>query len=759
MADTQPQKRRRPITICTECQRRKQKCDKQKPCGGCVARNVDRKCVYPSWPEHGAAVVEVQSEEPKVEDEHVVVNLADSLGYSSLNKIKGTLDDLQHEPGNGVAINGSPRAALQTTESSTYDEMVARLPSSLIIDDIARIFFIEADWYFCVLDRPYYEELYNLWKSRRPSCRNKINLPSNEPVFVRNSAEVRYFPALLFQVLALTLHFLPTSCIARDSLELKDHRAADKLSKYYSDSGAEIMGQLGRIDSPISAVLADLLRCAWMKNSGLGTHSWHSLSDAIRQAQNLDLHEQQEIPRGGPIDSTIKDLWYDEHRRRVWTSLFAWDAHMAVMLGRSRMIHADDCTAKAPMDCDIPTDPSQIVPVPAIVSGQPSMYTSQLFKYTIAQLLHRAMSSRALKSPCRNYAVITNLHAACQALLDGLPSYSRSIDPDTSFDASYPNLAKQRQQIAIIASAFFLAIHRPHATARPASRSEAIAAALAGLTAQQCLFELCAEHHYKIHTLVFYTVDAVIFLTGMVLMYCHPALPTNNTTSVTAVTTHDIPLPAIRYALLQAVSRFSIMRHRSDVAREGEKVLRRCSDLVARRERDCRARVATLPQGHHAVPVSTKGSAPNGFVNFLTDPMPEASKAATESTLSSVTPEQTPREGNARDEAAAPGNYHATVGPGLDSGNNGMWMFEPSLDGPGLGTEKANGSTEMQFDVDLPLNLDLDAGPLPDYLNGEGNFGKASMNTNMSVDMNMNMALWMEQNGFVDDALLMGDQY
>lgn len=46
-----------------------------------------------------------------------------------------------------------------------------------------------------------------------------------------------------------------------------------------------------------------------------------------RQAQNLGLHLQRRISCGSEetLHSSLRDLWYDEHRRRLWVSLFAWD--------------------------------------------------------------------------------------------------------------------------------------------------------------------------------------------------------------------------------------------------------------------------------------------------------------------------------------------------------------------------------------------------------------------------------------------------
>ncbi|PLB53290.1 hypothetical protein P170DRAFT_127652 [Aspergillus steynii IBT 23096] len=50
-ASSTPQslKRRRVVTSCSECYRRKQKCDRKTPCNNCKARNVIAQCVYDAY--------------------------------------------------------------------------------------------------------------------------------------------------------------------------------------------------------------------------------------------------------------------------------------------------------------------------------------------------------------------------------------------------------------------------------------------------------------------------------------------------------------------------------------------------------------------------------------------------------------------------------------------------------------------------------------------------------------------------------------
>jgi hypothetical protein len=151
--------------------------------------------------------------------------------------------------------------------------------------------------------------------------------------------ELRYFPALLYQVLALALQFLPPGAAAWKHLSTSDMA----LCGNYSDIGVELMTVLGRQGVALAAVEANFLRSSWLKNIGRGVEAWYSVGNAIRyvvstelpcprfiiirSAQELGLHEQREIRQQGPgsIEKTLSIIWYEEYKRRLWMNLFIWD--------------------------------------------------------------------------------------------------------------------------------------------------------------------------------------------------------------------------------------------------------------------------------------------------------------------------------------------------------------------------------------------------------------------------------------------------
>lgn len=186
---------------------------------------------------------------------------------------------------------------------------------------------------------------------------------------------------------------------------------------------------------------------------------------------------------------------------------------MALILGRPRTINRDDCSAKPPIDCKIPKGLSKLVPMAATAYGdqEPSSYTPQIFHYEIAHKIHEMISS------VKDYYEVDVLHNQVISLLDGLPPAMRPQNPDTSWDSRNPNFPKSRKHIESVASSFLMVLHRPHVAVHPRSRQAAVRAALDTLHAQQNLFELMSEHHYRVYGFSFYTIDAGIFLSAVTI--------------------------------------------------------------------------------------------------------------------------------------------------------------------------------------------------------------------------------------------------
>lgn len=120
------------------------------------------------------------------------------------------------------------------------------------------------------MERYYFDDLFARWYE-----------PKLKPVLYLGledfSQELRYFPALLFQVVALSLQFLPPGAeVMRESPV-----GQAILSERYSETGLKLMELLGQ-GATLTAVQASLLRASWLKNLGRGIDAWKILGTAIR---------------------------------------------------------------------------------------------------------------------------------------------------------------------------------------------------------------------------------------------------------------------------------------------------------------------------------------------------------------------------------------------------------------------------------------------------------------------------------------------
>lgn len=159
------------------------------------------------------------------------------------------------------------------------------LPPPLLAMQLVTSYFTEANWYSLILERYYFDQLHGSWLAVSDTIFKGYNLESL-------SRDLQYFPALLFQILAVALQSLPPGTTCASTLHLEDTNSRDRLSQEYSKRGMDIMDSLGRHDSTITAVQHDLLRAKWLKNRSRGTESWYSLGTAIR-SMNSSVSKKQ----------------------------------------------------------------------------------------------------------------------------------------------------------------------------------------------------------------------------------------------------------------------------------------------------------------------------------------------------------------------------------------------------------------------------------------------------------------------------------
>lgn len=285
--------RRRPITSCIECYRRKLKCNRVRPCNQCCARNVPEKCHFQGDKPSAAAtpLVNQTSTDPQVQQIEPNLDEASPIQLSLVNRAGfaatpggSALDHLGGVDFYGPSGFQSPAYSSEQQRSrerrDQYLRLVARLPSPDIVHALLNLSVRDVYWAIIAVDEHRLRSLYSEWRSKSPEEHIQGQLDNSVATIMRG--QLIHFPALLFQILAQILHHLSPQHPAATKLKLKDYNDCNRLSQTYYLAGSNIISILGRQYPTLCSVEADLTSCVWLKNSGRGAEAWHRLANAIR---------------------------------------------------------------------------------------------------------------------------------------------------------------------------------------------------------------------------------------------------------------------------------------------------------------------------------------------------------------------------------------------------------------------------------------------------------------------------------------------
>ncbi|KAL5613016.1 hypothetical protein FOVSG1_002079 [Fusarium oxysporum f. sp. vasinfectum] len=504
---------RRKVTTCGECHRRKQKCNREKPCNFCLRRGVPTRCHYEEDSESRTASTNggefmpttVSTLQSTTTPEFRLLSQTGYAQSSSTNTIVSN-----SEPSDAIQ-SGSPASRhdildiLDSLAGNDYWKLTTQLPPPRVVEGLIECFFSEVNWHFQILDYSFFIDLYQVW--------TRANLNRNTANVQNPSLELLFFPALLFQVLAIAVMFLSQDAIAKTALGLWDCHTTRVLSERYSRIGVSLSAFFEQCMPEMIMVQHDLARCLWLKTENRGLLAWQVLGKAIRQAQVLGLHQCPQPAEKRMNDANpLEQVWLQEHRQRLWVTLFSWDSHMAILLDRPRTINISDCTAETPIGCDIPVDRLNALPTSISASARPSLFVNRLFTYSLARKIHEILTLSANTRIVSDYNIVRRLHTEIIDLCKNHHPALRANNPDTSWDQQYPVIKKQRQFAKIMANSVILSLHRDHIKVHEESRDEAMKAALACLDAQHALMSLLPPNQQRMYGLSCHCIDACIFV-------------------------------------------------------------------------------------------------------------------------------------------------------------------------------------------------------------------------------------------------------
>ncbi|KAK2629222.1 hypothetical protein QTJ16_000042 [Diplocarpon rosae] len=525
-----PRKRKRIVISCTECHRRKQKCDRQSPCSNCVARSKQSLCQYENESLRKQQLLEESSAHRdalfgsspnKIESETAAQ--VSAFGYAKSNGNNNTtlgifkkIENLDSDPTSRI-----PSVAAHSLDfgglKEKYKSMIRQLPAKPYIEQLVACFFHEVNWQYCPLDEATFRDLLKDWHSLSFSTLNKG--PQELP------PDLQFFPALLFQTLALALQFQPIDYDeSLDSLKYAAGMSFDDLASDYSESGCQILCLLGKRHTTLVTVQAGFLRTAYLKNCGLVPESWHYLSQNIRDAQEIGLHKPGATHARRKDDrpeDVLERLWLEQLRQRMWLILSLWDIYMSIVLGRPATIDSRDGKPSFPIDTPIPSDRRLVAPAPRTESDPPTPLTMLLWNAELCAPLWDIFNLEKEDPHQNNYTKLELMHQKIKTLTLYSPSFFRASNPDTTFD-THPDcywLPYARSIFQTHGAFSVMALHRPYIFTNASSRTAALKAGLDILRAQRTYFTLLSIRHYKMFCLVLNTFDAIVLVAAIYILH------------------------------------------------------------------------------------------------------------------------------------------------------------------------------------------------------------------------------------------------
>jgi hypothetical protein len=554
-------------------------CDRASPCSNCVARKKEAVCRYENESARKQQLLEEGTPESRNGNGNATSPVgmgaassrleADStthvsaLGYAKGENRSTTMDIYKRIEGYGTgASSGLASQALTSIDNGLreslkekYKTFIRQLPAKEYIEKLVAAYFREVNYQYYPLDEDMFRENLNRWYDLSISTLNEGPLGL--------SADLRFFPALLFQMLALALQYQPPDHDpALHCLKYAACMSLDDLAGDYSDSGISISTLLGKRHTSLVAVQAGFLRTTYLKNCGMIPESWHSLSQTIRDAQEIGLHKKF-FERGTIIsaEDSLDHLWQEQFRRRMWGVLTLWDIHMAIILGRPATVDSRYSKLVMPIDTPTPRNRRAMAPTPRTSDEPPTPLTSLIWSFELSEFLWEIYNLEKEDPTQSHIPQLEKLEQQIRDMARKCPPCLRAENPDTRFD-SHPSCAwipgfraKVRTEIAFA----IMALHRPYIFTNSSSRTTAVTSSIDILQAQRELFTLLDVRQYKMFSLVINTFDAVVVLAAIYIMH-----PNEN---------RDLLNPALQH-FEWGIQRFHRLSERNSMAKSALGVLK-----------------------------------------------------------------------------------------------------------------------------------------------------------------------------------------
>ncbi|KAE8134502.1 hypothetical protein BDV38DRAFT_273520 [Aspergillus pseudotamarii] len=244
---------------------------------------------------------------------------------------------------------------------------------------------------------------------------------SDTIISVTNSQDLRSLEYLSDSLSALkestsnaiedTLRLIPSKPYTeeRQKLESELGEHIQSLSECYHHAARRLSSTISPGRGGLTQVQQLFLTACWFKTEALFVESWHALSSAIHEAQELGLHKNS--------TKVAITEFEREMRRRMWCILCAWDWQMSYLLSRSVIINNNSPVELPNLRLESPDSQIEL----------PSPITHMALQRQLGQMISKifGMMDESL-SPMQSVSI----QEVVEKWFASLPSAFRLMDPD-----------------------------------------------------------------------------------------------------------------------------------------------------------------------------------------------------------------------------------------------------------------------------------------------------------------------------------------
>ncbi|KAK2132251.1 fungal-specific transcription factor domain-containing protein [Fusarium oxysporum II5] len=311
-------------TACTECARRKQKCDRNWPCNNCQKRNVANKCQFRALERQSPGQkkrpidtgIRKETVEDESGDEMDEAQVLQVLGYGSESFFSRICIQAKKERIPPSQLRIDPNSCPQLRH------VLDVLPTRSFMDSLVKNFFDNVNFHYYIIYPSSFLDDYRDWWTDRIS---------GDPIKLQ-------WTCLLTVICACSAQYLSTELQGKLEHELGEK--TQTLTERYHRVSRELYNIIPPGRSHLHSVQYLLHSCYWYKSEARFTECWYSLSAAIREAQEIGIHQEISM-----LD--ISDFEREMYRR-VWCVLDTWDWQMSALLSRPLMIDRTCCKVGLP---------------------------------------------------------------------------------------------------------------------------------------------------------------------------------------------------------------------------------------------------------------------------------------------------------------------------------------------------------------------------------------------------------------------------